>query len=62
MRLACWSLFVAHALQGKPFDGVLHAACSIAVASVRHVLGGANEVFSVPIPELRKRLFRDRER
>jgi hypothetical protein len=48
-----------HALQGKPFDGVLHSA-------IRHVAiaerpsadwAGANEVFRVPIPELRKRLF-----
>jgi hypothetical protein len=49
----------AYALQGKPFDGTIHSA-------IRHVaLGerpsanwaGANEVVSLPLPELRKRLF-----
>jgi hypothetical protein len=48
-----------YAVQGGPFDGTLHSA-------IRHVaLGerpsanwaGANEVVSVPLPELRKRLF-----
>ena len=48
-----------HAAQGRSFDGVLHSA-------IRHVAvgerpsadwAGANEVFSVPVPELRKRLF-----
>jgi hypothetical protein len=49
----------SYAVEGKPFDGLLHSA-------IRHVAvgqrpstdwAGANEVFSVPIPELRKRLF-----
>jgi hypothetical protein len=49
----------SHAVQGKPFPGNLYSA-------IRHVaIGdrpstvwvGANEVFSVPVPELRKRLF-----
>ena len=53
------SLVRCYALQGRPFDGTLHSA-------IRHVaLGerpsanwaGANEVVSVPLPELRKRLF-----
>lgn len=53
------ALVTRYALQGKPFDGTLHSA-------IRHVtLGerpspnwdGANEVVSVPLPELRKRLF-----
>jgi hypothetical protein len=49
----------SYALRGKPFDSILYAA-------IRHVAVGerpsadwvgANEVFSVPIPELRKKLF-----
>ena len=49
----------AYAALGKPFDGLLHTA-------IRHVAVGqrpsndwvgANEVFSVPVPYLRKRLF-----
>ena len=53
------ALVRCYALQGSHFDGTLHSA-------IRHVaLGertsvnwaGANEVVSVPLPELRKRLF-----
>jgi len=49
----------SHAAEGKPFSGILHSA-------IRHVAvgerpsadwAGANEVFSVPVPELRKKLF-----
>jgi hypothetical protein len=52
-------LVSSYVKQGKPFDGILHSA-------IRHVaLGerpsatwaGANEIFSVPLPELRQRLF-----
>lgn len=49
----------SHVVQGRPFNGILHSA-------IRHVAVGqrpsadwvgANEVFSVPLPELRKSLF-----
>jgi len=49
----------SHAVEGKPFSGILHSA-------IRHVAvgerpsadwAGAYEVFSVPVRQLRKRLF-----
>ncbi|MGD0265074.1 MAG: hypothetical protein ABSD47_08990 [Candidatus Methylomirabilota bacterium] len=53
------ALVRSHVAQGKPFSGILHSA-------IRHVAvgerpsadwAGANEIFSMPVPELRKRLF-----
>jgi hypothetical protein len=48
-----------HAVEGKPFDGNLHSAIRHAVLGERPAANwsGAREVFSVPIPELRKKLF-----
>jgi hypothetical protein len=49
----------SHATQGKPFDAILYSAIRHAVVGERpsaHWVG-TQEVFSLPSPELRKRLF-----
>ncbi len=49
----------SHATQGRPFNGILHSAIRHAAVGQRPSADwvGANEVFSVPLPELRKSLF-----
>ncbi|HXK27228.1 MAG TPA: hypothetical protein VJ646_03125 [Candidatus Binatia bacterium] len=49
----------SHAVQGKPFSSILHSAIRHAAVGERPSVdwAGANEVFSVPVPDLRKRLF-----
>jgi hypothetical protein len=48
-----------HVALDRPFDGLLRSAITHAATGQRPSADwvGANEVFSVPIPELRKRLF-----
>jgi hypothetical protein len=49
----------SYAVQGKPFPGNLYSAIRHVAIGDRPSIDwvGASEVFSVPIPELRKRLF-----
>lgn len=49
----------SHAMQGRPFNGILHSAIRHAAVGQRPSTDwvGANEVFSAPLPALRKSLF-----
>jgi hypothetical protein len=52
-------LVESYARQGKPFDGLLHSAIEDVAVGKRQAADwpGAHEVFSVPVPDLRQRLF-----
>ena len=49
----------SYARQGKPFDGLLHSAIEDVAVGKRPAADwpGVHEVFSVPVPKLRQRLF-----
>ena len=53
------TLVRTYALQGRPFDGIVHSAIEHVALGERPSVNwaGAKEVVSVPLPELRKRLF-----